>query len=88
MRVGVKYCGGCNPEYRREVIEEMLKKHFEIFYSDNVEILVLISGCKRACVADEIDHTGSVIVDCLVSEAEVVEKVVKLMESRQKRSNR
>jgi len=37
MKVGVKYCGGCNPEYRREDVEDVLRKHFTIFYSEDAD---------------------------------------------------
>ncbi|MCX8172310.1 MAG: hypothetical protein N3D09_01685 [Archaeoglobaceae archaeon] len=55
MRIGIKYCGGCNPTYKREEIEEILRKHFQILYSTCADLLVCISGCKRGCAerADE-----------------------------------
>lgn len=53
MKIGIKYCGGCNPTYRREEIEEVLKKHFQIFYSGNSELLVCISGCKKGCAVEK-----------------------------------
>jgi len=53
MKIGVKYCGGCNVNYRREEIEEVLRRHFQIFYSNNADLLVCISGCKRGCAAEK-----------------------------------
>lgn len=74
MKVGVKYCGGCNPEYRREDVEEMLRRHFTIFYSDDVDILVLINGCRRACLLDEVKRSNVISVDSPVSEGELLKK--------------
>jgi hypothetical protein len=28
MKAGIKYCGGCNPAYRREKVEEILRRAF------------------------------------------------------------
>ncbi|RLI84231.1 hypothetical protein DRP07_01775 [Archaeoglobales archaeon] len=62
MRIGIKYCGGCNPTYEREKIEEIIRKNFtsaEIVYTSNltdVDVLVLISGCKHACAIESIDE--------------------------------
>ena len=54
-KIGIKYCGGCNPFYERvEVVQRaqsLLKDRF-IFSVDDVQdsdIMVLVSGCPRAC---------------------------------------
>ena len=61
MRVGIKYCGGCNPTYRREKVEEILRREFPevhftyLFSSENpkenpkTDVVVCISGCKKGC---------------------------------------
>lgn len=74
MRIGVKYCGGCNPSYRREEIEEVLRKHFQIFYSDNSELLVCISGCKKGC-AEEKAKGNFLHFDERVDEEEILRRV-------------
>ena len=61
-RIGVKYCGGCNPTYERvEMIEKVqfrLGGHF--FFrrqgDEEVEALVLVSGCPRACAAHDLNQ--------------------------------
>ena len=60
MTIGVKYCGGCNPEYERvrtvERIKSELNGHtFELFADDMVfDRVLVIVGCGKACVgADE-----------------------------------
>ena len=55
LRVGVKYCGGCNPEYDRvgvvEHIQKSLKDKIEIVRpeSENVHLILSVNGCSTAC---------------------------------------
>jgi hypothetical protein len=55
VRVGLKYCGGCNPEYDRVAlvrhIEESLqgKVAFVSPESEDVELIVAVEGCSTAC---------------------------------------
>ncbi len=52
MKIAVKYCGGCNASYRREEIEEVLRKYFQISYENSADLIVCISGCKKGCAAE------------------------------------
>lgn len=50
MRVGVKYCGGCNPHYDRLVIERKLREEFpevEVVRGDDpeVDVVAVVCGC-------------------------------------------
>jgi hypothetical protein len=55
LRVGIKYCGGCNPEYDRVAIVEQIKKRlagkvsFVPAESEGVDIILAVHGCKTAC---------------------------------------
>jgi hypothetical protein len=55
VRVGLKYCGGCNPEYDRVAlvrhIEESLqgKVAFVSPETEDVELIVAVEGCSTAC---------------------------------------
>ena len=55
LRVGVKYCGGCNPEYDRVALVEQIKKRLEgkIGFvppeSEGGDIILAVNGCKTAC---------------------------------------
>jgi hypothetical protein len=55
MRVGLKYCGGCNPEYDRVAlvrhIEESLqgKIAFVSPESEGVGLILAVEGCRTAC---------------------------------------
>jgi hypothetical protein len=54
-KVGIKYCGGCNPEYDRvasvEQIIRALKGKVEFVPAQNegVEIILAVQGCATAC---------------------------------------
>ena len=55
LRVGVKYCGGCNPEYYRVALVEQIKERLEgkVSFvppeSEGVDIILVVYGCKTAC---------------------------------------
>jgi len=55
VRVGLKYCGGCNPEYDRVAlvrhIEESLqgKVAFVTPESEGVGLILAVEGCSIAC---------------------------------------
>ncbi len=57
MRVGVKYCGGCNNQYDRTAFLEKMKKafpHIEYEYASEDEIydvVIFLQGCDRACAS-------------------------------------
>jgi 4-hydroxybutyrate CoA-transferase len=86
MKIGIKYCGGCNPVYLREDIEMFIRKNFSdsrIFYtldSKTVDLLVVICGCKRACATESIDSDAGkiVIFDEPASEPDTIEKILAL----------
>ena len=55
LRVGVKYCGGCNPEYDRVALVEQIKERLEgkvsfiMPESEGVDIILSVHGCRTAC---------------------------------------
>jgi hypothetical protein len=55
-RIGLKYCGGCNPHYDRvqavSYLRERLKDRIELVsYEDpDIEGVLVIAGCPTACV--------------------------------------
>ncbi len=62
----------------------MLRKCFKIFYSEDVDILTLINGCRKACLVEEVKHPNSLIVDPPMSEKEIVRKVRDVMKDLEK----
>jgi len=55
MKVAIKYCGGCNPDYNRVAlvkrIEERLigKVEFVSAEDENIDLVLAVEGCKTAC---------------------------------------
>jgi len=62
-RIGIKYCGGCNPGYERvEMIEQVrfrFNDRFLFFRHDepDIEVMILLSGCHRACATQDLNPT-------------------------------
>lgn len=62
-KVGIKYCGGCNPSYERVEIVERIQKKFKNRFlfllnkepGSEIELLVLINGCQRACALSALN---------------------------------
>ena len=55
VKIGLKYCGGCNPDYDRVALVEKLKNTLSgsvVFVSmdDNPGLVLVIQGCETACV--------------------------------------
>ena len=54
-KIGIKYCGGCNPSYERVEVVQRVQSLFKdrfIFSVDDLQDsdrMVLVSGCPRAC---------------------------------------
>lgn len=56
MKVGVKYCGGCNPRYERKKLVDRIRQKigndFELVLvnEDNVyDFVLIICGCNSCC---------------------------------------
>ena len=55
MRVGIKYCGGCNPDYDRSALVKELKDRlagrveFVSYETDHVDMVLAVEGCPIAC---------------------------------------
>jgi hypothetical protein len=61
-KIGIKYCGGCNPTYERvemvERVQSRLEDRFLFLRHDrqDLDVLVLINGCPRSCATENLDH--------------------------------
>lgn len=60
--IGLRYCGGCNPEIDRTGLIDSLKQRFKArgvpaeFITDKetpTDLILLISGCKHGCLEQE-----------------------------------
>jgi len=63
LKIGVKYCGGCNPGYERvEMIERVQFRFNDQFLflrhdDPDIEGLILMSGCHRTCASQDVNPT-------------------------------
>lgn len=66
MKIGIKYCGGCNPRYDRGSLMSDLRatfgeRHlFEVAREEGVyEALIVLGGCTSCCAKhDHLSITG------------------------------
>ena len=55
MKVAIKYCGGCNPDYDRVALVEGIKERlnakveFVSAEDENIDLVLAVEGCKTAC---------------------------------------
>lgn len=61
-RIGIKYCGGCNPHYERvemiKRIKSLIGDRFLFLRHDqqNLNGLVLVNGCPRTCAEENLNQ--------------------------------
>lgn len=59
LRVGVRYCGGCNPGFERVALVEHLfgslegKAQAVGYREEAIQALLVVCGCATACPAQE-----------------------------------
>jgi hypothetical protein len=76
IRIAIKYCGGCNPDFDRgDAVALMLKRLAETvdvvpLIDDSADMLVAIEGCPTAC-ADLSGYKGDKVV--ILSSREAIE---------------
>ena len=65
--IGVRYCGGCNPQIDRpkivtELRESLKKMGVEVDFTSQidrpVDVLLLVNGCQHACLEGKIPEAG------------------------------
>ncbi len=56
MRIGLKFCGGCNPYYRRgQTVQGLVKKFPQFKFEaakegEYYDAILLVCGCIRGCI--------------------------------------
>lgn len=82
IRVGIKYCGGCNPEYDRAALVEMLKRRlagrveFVAYDAGNVDKVLAVEGCPTACAdLSGIDNCEIIIIKSPEEANRVIQKL-------------
>ena len=84
--VGLRYCGGCNPEIDRPGLIDHLKEGLERrdiiaeFITDKetaTDLILLINGCKHACLEQEYLSSGQNLAIISVRGEMVGDKYIK-----------
>jgi 4-hydroxybutyrate CoA-transferase len=80
MRIGMKYCGGCNPRFRRGSVAERLRRDFpdiELVPAEGpgpqLDLVVIVCGCPSACAT--LDGRAGIHGSVLMADEEEYEKV-------------
>ena len=61
-KIGIKYCGGCNPTYERleviQAVQSRLGDRFLFVRPDQRDLdgMLLINGCVRSCAIENLAH--------------------------------
>jgi len=65
--VGIRYCGGCNPQIDRTGLverlrEEMRKRDLDVAFTTDrdrvTDLILLVNGCIHGCLEEEFRRTG------------------------------
>ena len=88
-KVGIKYCGGCNPTYNREDVERVIRDYFlrhgiQLDYIQSnfyeCDFIILICGCKSCCVLKSLPDIKNILVfDEPEPEEEIIKKIEEVM---------
>ncbi|MDR1028939.1 MAG: hypothetical protein LBL63_05915 [Clostridiales Family XIII bacterium] len=87
VRVGVKFCGGCNPRYDRNAAYEEIRDHFAAGQTESArdavfeyaeegasyDLLLVVGGCANCCASTEGYDVGGTVV---VAEAGQVRRAI------------
>jgi len=61
QKIGIKYCGGCNPGYERVEMIQRVRFRFNdrfLFLRHNepdIDALILMNGCHRTCADKDLN---------------------------------
>ena len=90
-RIGLKYCGGCNPQYDRVQAVASIRKQLEekvelVSYEDqDIEGALVVTGCPTACI-DMKPFAGRPL--WVVTSPQEVERFIKIMNDLKDKKNR
>jgi len=77
LKVGIKYCGGCNPGYDRVALADYIvkslhgKAEFVPLDHEHLDLVLAVEGC-RTCCADLSSFQGKQVY--LIAQIEDAEK--------------
>ena len=82
-KIGIKYCGGCNPAYERmemiERVQSQLRDQilFLRYDEQGLDGLILVNGCPRSCAAKDLSHK-EILCHSITAESELETLIEKL----------
>ena len=95
MKIGIKFCGGCNPRYDRgsqtAALKERLKEVQWISGDDSqvCDFWLIICGCSRACVSTEtLSAKQKILVIKSLMDFSRAEEEIKKAVGQEKKQNR
>ncbi len=77
LRIGVKYCGGCNPSYDRVALVRQMENAlageaaFVSFEEKDLDVMLVVCGCETACVDISLFKQVPIQVVSSVSDGDV-----------------
>ena len=75
-KIGVIYCGGCNPDYERVVMTDRIRSLLPMLCfvpgrdARDLDLILYVSGCARAC-ADKSPEPLSVPARSIASDRDL-----------------
>lgn len=71
MKIGIKYCGGCQSIYNRKKIVKLLKddnlnhEFINVNYEEEYDLIIVVSGCNIKCANIKKYHSkyGFIFLD-------------------------
>lgn len=82
LKVELRYCGGCNPGYDRVEYAERIhlaagERISWVGLEEAAQVVLLVSGCPRACVLAEFDQARRVV--SLIDDEKPPQRVVDIL---------
>ena len=87
MKVALKYCGGCNPDYERTAYWEAIKQaagdefQWVRLEDGDYQAVLLICGCPKACPRE--DMPSGVNLVCLSDPDSSAEAVLAMLREKE-----
>lgn len=82
VKIGVKYCGGCNPNYDRKEVVDTIEKQLGIdiapYSRDEIpDVTLVICGCTAECInTNEYKGKRETLV---INSSKQVDEIIKLI---------
>lgn len=84
-RVGLKYCGGCNPVYDREAYVARIRSvamdliEWVSYDEGGFTTLLLVNGCERSCIQEEMSKDAVGRIVSIKDDGKSPEQIVSLL---------